>query len=197
MARISSEAEKRKIDEFLKQYRTKRGLSEDQSCEASREAEARGEEARELYKIERDAAAIASGECADNCDVELLTQAEKYERRKVNNRKSAAAARVCKEVRKIEKSYALKRYYGSCKWYKKRCSELESKQRNIEKMNLTLLEEKEITIKALKGKIDALEFRLSSSSISSQCEDDAAAIDDALRNSQVIDSIHSGHSILS
>lgn len=168
---------------FVKEYLDKRGLSEDQSCAASRKADACAKEAREHYKIERDADAIACGEYANSCDVERLTDGGKYTQRKLSNNKSAAAARVYKEVRHVENAHALKVNSERLEQYEKESSELKWKLSHIKNTNRTLLNEKENIIKALEKKISELKSRLSSSSFSTHFKDDAAAIDDALGNS--------------
>lgn len=91
--------------DFLDAYFSDRNISGDLACSVARECETRAELARQRFKRARNAAEPCEEE--DAASVEALTPAEKYQRRLVNNRRSAAASRVFREVLKKERAFAL------------------------------------------------------------------------------------------
>lgn len=118
--------------DFLNSYFKDRGIQGLEESAAGKECVRRAEEARESFKRLRPSSGKGKdGSCgsngsnsghegsssatnatggalrADALEAEVLTPAEKYNRRLVNNRKSAAAARVYQEVLKREQAYTL------------------------------------------------------------------------------------------
>ena len=98
--------------EFINQYFERRGIKVTEDSGANKDCVRRAEEAREAYKRMRSCAAqdVSSvrGDAPAGLDADVLTPAQKYNRRLVNNRKSAAAARVYQEVLKREQSNMLR-----------------------------------------------------------------------------------------
>lgn len=89
--------------EFLKAYFRDRGIKRRIECTALTECIRRAEEARESFKLMRAPAVPALNPDATGA----LSDAQKYSRRLLNNRKSAAATRVYHEVLNTEQAHSL------------------------------------------------------------------------------------------
>lgn len=94
--------------DFLQQYFDRRGIAaEVGTSPVEQECIRRAEEAREQFKRARAEKRSDDVRPALSEDADVLTPAQKYNRRLMNNRKSAAAARVFQEVLKREQAYTL------------------------------------------------------------------------------------------
>lgn len=93
--------------EFLETYFRNRGIKRNIESTAIADCVRRAEEARERFKRMRAPGAPDPVPRGGNAQSAILTDAEKYSRRLVNNRKSAAATRVYQEVLKNEQAHTL------------------------------------------------------------------------------------------
>lgn len=93
--------------EFLENYFRNRGIKRNIESAAIADCVRRAEEAREKFKRMRAPGAPEPVPRGGNAQSAILTDAEKYSRRLVNNRKSAAATRVYQEVLKNEQAHTL------------------------------------------------------------------------------------------
>lgn len=93
--------------DFLDTYFRDRGIKRNIEAPALAECERRAEDARESFKRMRVPGAPGPVPRGASAQSAALTNAEKYSRRLVNNRKSAAATRVYQEVLKKEQTHML------------------------------------------------------------------------------------------
>ena len=141
-------------DEFLELYFKERGIVgiSELTSDVTRAIDRRADQARERFKIMR--AASTSNEPV-NESPQLLTPAEKYARRLVNNRKSSAASRVYKEVLKAERAFALSELAKQNVRYKSQVTELTAKIQNYERSTSAMNERN----RQLESEIESLKAR--------------------------------------
>lgn len=122
--------------EFLYKYFKERGMEQDAVSKPGEEIKARAEQARESFKRMRLEARGLAG------STDQMTPEDKYHRRLENNRNSAAASRVYKEVMEREAQFSLREVAKRAEEYEAQAAELkrsvDERERDIVAMRATI-----------------------------------------------------------